>query len=542
LGAIANFTYSKGKSRFSLKNLYNRIFDDQHLERSGYNNGTTSDIQFYAFDLVQKGLIKSTLEGEHSLGVKNSKLRWNVGISNVLNQQPDQRKVSYSRNLSTGDEYTANVTTLGKENTRLFSDLSENIYSGDVNYFLPVKMFKQSGSIKFGATTQYRDREFDVRFLGLELNPNTPNFNEIRTRPLNSLFGQDLIDNGAYQLKEIANSGDRYNGYALTNSAFAMLDNMLTNKLRLVWGVRAEKYDMDLSTYDTSQPDIILNNFDVLPSLNFTYNLSAKSNLRLSYFRTLARPELRELAPFSVYDYELLGLQQGNSQLKRSLIDNADLRYELFPASGQIMSVSMFYKKFNNAIEASVEDYTSTPIFSYFNSEKANVYGMEVEFRRTLSLISNGNFFKNTTFYTNASIIKSLVQNPENSPFIEKERPLIGQAPYVVNAGLQHSELNNKLSLNLLYNRVGRRIFRAGGQNFTSIWENPRNVVDFQASYRIIKNRGDLKLNVSDILNNSQVLYFDNNGSKRYESNGVDETVGRYKPGTNISLSLGYSF
>ena len=40
---------------------------------------------------------------------------------------------------------------------------------------------------------------------------------------------------------------------------------------------------------------------------------------------------------------------------------------------------------------------------------------------------------------------------------------MVGQAPYVINAGLQHSFLDNKLNFNALYNKVGRRLAVAAG-------------------------------------------------------------------------------
>ncbi|MEO6632441.1 MAG: TonB-dependent receptor, partial [Mucilaginibacter sp.] len=76
IGALANFAYSFGKSKITFKNLYNRIFDDRFTYRTGANTGTSSsDNQFYAFDPLYKGLFKSTIEGEHQLGAKTSKLK-----------------------------------------------------------------------------------------------------------------------------------------------------------------------------------------------------------------------------------------------------------------------------------------------------------------------------------------------------------------------------------------------------------------------------------------------------------------------------------
>ncbi len=546
LGALANFAYNFKNSRITLKNLYNRAYDDQYTSRTGTNVSTSSDNKFYAFDLIQKSLFKTALEGEHRLGEKSAKLKWTLGFSNMQNNQPDQRKVNYTRNVSDRNNpaalYNASITTIGKENTRLFSDLNENGYSGEVNYTLPFLLAKKNATFKAGLSSSYRDRLFNVRFLGMLLNPLDPDANQIRQRPLNTLFDLELINQGKYKLDEIGNSADNYTANSLINSAYLMMDNKLGERSRLVYGVRVEQYDLNLSTFDKTIKPVSQNFTDILPSVNYTYAVTPKSNFRASYFRTLARPEFRELAPFAYYDYELLAIQQGNPDLQRSLIDNADLRFEFFPSAGQIFSVSTFYKKFNNAIESAIYDVNSTANVTYFNSKEANVYGAELELRKTLGFIGESPVFKNSTFYTNLSLIKSMVQNPVIANQIETERPLIGQSPYVINAGIQHTALNNLLNFNLLYNRSGRRIYKSGGQQFPSVYEAPRDVLDFQLGYKIMKSKAELKFNASDIFNNNNVLYFDKDLNKKYSANTSDETISRFRTGSNYSLSFNYSF
>jgi TonB-dependent receptor len=547
IGALANFAYTFGKNKITFKNIYNRIFDDQFLYRTGENTAISSDVQFYAFDLIQKALLKSTVEGEHAIGSRNSKLKWTAGYSNIINDQPDQRKTSYSRNINDRNNpsvpYSANVQgTIGKENARLFSYLSENIYSGDVNYSLPMSMFSQPATFKTGLGSQYRKRNFDVRFLGMLISDRVLDGDErnaIAQRPLSSLFGSDLINAGKYDLKEINGDADSYNASANVNTGYVMLDNKFGEKFRLVWGARVEQFNLDLTANSASIPKTQLNNVDVLPSANFTYSVTPKANLRLSYYRTLARPEFRELARTSYYDYELLALQTGNPNLKRALIDNADIRYEFYPSAGQIISLSGFYKKFADAIESNINDVNaSTPEISYLNVQKATTYGVEFEVRKKLDFISNQQAFANTTLYTNLSIIKSEVKDPI---LIGSKRPMVGQSPYVINAGILHTELDQKLSFNLLYNRIGSRIFKSRGANFPNVYESPRNVLDFQLGYKTFNSRGEFKLNAADLLNNSYLFFLDYDNNGKFSAN-ADKIFSRYKQGTNISLSFTYSF
>ena len=548
LGALANFAYTYGKSKITFKNIYNRTYDDQYLTRNGYNSDRNRDIKFYAFDLMQKSLFKSTLEGTHALGENNAKINWSLSYANILNDQPDQKKIGYQRdptNVGTADYvYVAQTDAVNKENSRLFSKLNEDNFSGGLNYTLPVKMFGQTSTFKAGLNSIYRQRTFDARFIGFQANTSAPDAGQINRRPLSTLYGKDAINNGAYSLNEITLPTDNYEGKAMTNAGYLMLDNKLGEKSRLVWGVRVEQFNVTVDTRDKDPRNSVDDNYiDVLPSVNYTYSLTPKINLRASYYRTLARPEFRELAVPAIYDYEMLAFNQGNPLLKEAKIDNGDIRFEFYPEAGQVISVSAFYKKFKNAIESFNSDGGSTRTVSFINSDKVNVYGVELEFRKTLGFISQTEFLKKTTFYTNLSLIKSNVETKNTGlNLMNTERPMVGQAPYIINAGLQHSFFGDKLSFNALYNVVGKKLNVAGGALFPEIWEAPRNVVDLQLALKVIKNRGELKFNAGDILNNRVTFYYDRDLNKNYNPAKGDETISSYKPGSNYSLSFSYNF
>jgi TonB-dependent receptor len=535
IGALANFAYTYGKNKITFKNIYNRTFDDQYLYRTGYNNQTQNpDNHFTAFDLIEKSLLKSTVQGDHGFN-NNSKLTWIGSYANVTNNQPDQRKTNYA--LING-VYTADNTTVGKQNARFFSDLNEDIYSGQVDYSLPVNMFKQKSTFKAGVSSQYRDRTFVPRFIGPQLRTSVEGFDQVRQLPLNKIFSRSIINAGYYDLNEITSLLDPYTANTMTNSGYAMLDNKFGEKFRLVWGVRVEKFDLKLNDKDPSTAETKLDNLDILPSANLTYAVTPKSNFRLSYSHTVARPELRELAATSYYDFELLATIGGNKNLKRAQIKNADIRYEFYPSAGQIISVSAFYKNFKDAIEPAYDDKNSTPDFRFFNVQRATNFGIEFELRKTLDFFNES--LKNTTFYTNVAIIKSKVSDDRPEVVADGSRPMVGQAPYVINGGLMQTAYNNKITFNILYNRVGPRISRARGSVFPSVYENSRDVIDAQISYKILKNKGEFKLNASDLLNQKTMLYY-KASTKQYDiSRG--STLASYKLGSTFTLSYSQSF
>ena len=547
LGALANFAYSFGKSKITWKNLYNRSYDNNYLARTGTNGSSSNENQFFAYDILQKSLFKTTLTGEHALGENNDKLTWNASWSNINNNQPNQAKINYQRSIGSDPSIpflATSITGIGKENALMFSDLNENIFAGNVNYSKPLNFLNAASTLKVGIGSQYRKRDFDARFLGFVLQSSKIGVQEaqdIQALAPDQIFSPDLINQNYYKLEEILGDGDLHHANSLTNFGYAMLDQKFNDRFRVVYGLRVEDYNVQLDSYLTTDRKIerVVDNhkLDVLPSVNFTYSVNSTMNLRASYYRTLARPEFRELAPFSYYDFENLASIYGNANLKRSMIDNADIRFEVYPNAGEVLSVSAFYKHFTDAIEPKRYDVNSSPDVSYFNTPNANLYGVEVEARKSLNFIVDNSFFKNTIGYVNVALVHSEVENPTDQNYKEKTRPMVGQSPFVINGGLQHTAFDNKLSVNLLYNRIGKRIAQAGGIRFNSAYEAPRNVLDAQVGYKVLHSKGEIKLSASDILNNAVNVYFDNSAD-----NKPNETLYRYKMGSNYSLSFNYTF
>ncbi|MBL7705241.1 MAG: TonB-dependent receptor [Taibaiella sp.] len=547
LGGVFNMGYYYGKSKISWKTLFNRNFDDNLLVREGVNIGRSSDINYYAFDLVQKSLFKTTLAGEHQVGKKN-KLNWLASYNYISNNQPDQKKVSYGRVIGLGQDFTADLGTLGKANNRLFSKLGESIVNANVNYSIPVDLFEKS-NVKVGAFGQYRYRDFSNRYIGAVYNNNTiPE--SAKASPLDQLFTPENINNHYFDLADQTNEQDAYTASSITSGAYAMMDNKINEKLRLVWGARFEAYKTDLSTTSKKYVDQFW--WDVLPSANLTYAVNDKTNFRASYFRSLARPEFRELALMSYYDYELSANFNGNPMLQRTTINNFDIKYEYFITPGEIISGSVFYKNFNNPIEQRLAGGNSAYDITTVNFPSARNIGVEFEIRKKLGFLGS-DLLDQFTIYANVAYINSrmnldpvrYINNIESS-----SRPLAGQSPYMVNASLSYQSVNKKLNLTASYNVFGQRIYLVGDKRFGDVYESPRNVLDFQVAYQV-SERSEFKLNVRDILNNPYRFYFDQDADGKFGGSAFqdgriqankDWILQEFRPGTNLSLSYTYKF
>jgi hypothetical protein len=124
-----------------------------------------------------------------------------------------------------------------------------------------------------------------------------------------------------------------------------------------------------------------------------------------------------------------------------------------------------------------------------------------------------------------------------------------GQSPYLINLGLQYDVERIGLNTTLLFNQIGRRIYYVGStssngtinnDSYPPVWEAPRNLLDLQMAKKILKGKGELKLNIADLLNQTANYYHDLNDNGKFD-NSSDALAIKRKYGTNISLSFGYN-
>jgi outer membrane receptor protein involved in Fe transport len=205
--------------------------------------------------------------------------------------------------------------------------------------------------------------------------------------------------------------------------------------------------------------------------------LTERQNLRLSATQTLSRPEYREIAP--VQYREVIGAENmiGNPNLHRSLIQNLDLRWEWYPASDEVLSVALFAKRFQNPIERVYLAQSGTAVVTFENAREAQNYGVELEARKSLAFL--GERMEPFTGFTNVTLMHSEVRlDPAVGSQRNTERPMVGQAPYVVNAGVTYAPWSGATSATLLYNLIGRRIHSAAEAPLPEVYEMPRHLLD----------------------------------------------------------------
>jgi outer membrane receptor protein involved in Fe transport len=544
VGGLANFAYSWGTNKIALKNIYNRVLENQFTAREGIDDSGSGFFRSADY-LLQRSLISSQLSGNHQLS-ENSKVKldWNLNFANTDRKEPGFKRMEYQQESGQGGYTRVSIPSSGQADPRLAgnfnSSLNENLYGGAFDVTIPVKWIQDKNKIKLGYFGQYRKRDFAARVLGFIRDGQFDT--DLLTLPQNQIFAPENIRENGFVLSDITNGSDIYDANSFLNAGYVMFDGFVTEKLRVGLGARLESYNQKLNSADNAGTPINVDTtyVNLLPSLNLIYNLTEKASLRLSGSQTVGRPEFREIAPFGFYDFNKNVSVVGNPNLKQSKTTNVDLGYALYPSAGQVFSVSAFYKNFDLPIEQRLELGSTGRIFGYGNSESATLYGIEMEFRRPLDLISEG--LSNFTFSANASYMKSEVKVSTTVNSTGK-RPLQGQSPYLINAGLQYnSKVENSTGVSLLFNRIGKRIWAVGNVIDPDIYENPRNILDLQVSKRFAKSRAEIKLNYSDILNNRAIYY------QKAKGSDPDATFDKNTDRINIAdtfgstLTIGFSY
>lgn len=537
-------------NRISLKNMFNVNSYDQVVERTGEDYVKGYELLAYNTLYTQNRLISSQLNGEHVLGKSKVRIDWSGGYSNLNRITPDYRTTLYQRGDSTMP-YMIPFSNSVQPNIagRFFSNQNDNTYSGAFDVTIPVKIGATRHQIKTGAMLSIKERKFAARQFGYARYKTTASdIAQISQMSIDSVFDERNMGSEGLLIREVTKLSDTYTSRQNTYAGYLQLESaFFQNKLRFIYGVRVESFRQVLNTYalaDASPINMDTNVVDFLPSINIVYGFHPKMNLRLSGSQTVTRPESRELAPFSFYDFGLFALVSGNANLQRTKITNADLRYEYYPSAGQLISVTAFYKHFQNPIEKILfPGVNEGRFFTYINVPKAYTYGAELEFRFALS-----SFMKNNTkrFLDDFSVLGNVAYmvsevNLDSVVGVAEKRPLQGQSRIIFNGGVQYNDSKHNFGISFMTNYVGRRIFLVGNDFDPSIWENPRWLLDLSITKSFIKNKLELKFNIKDLLAQRSYFYEDTNNNNRFDK-GSDNVNFNYRFGQQFNFSVGYKF
>ncbi len=542
LGGLLNFAIKLNNSnKISIKNIITNNSVNHVSLRTGKDfefdpiNGTNILAREVGFK--ETTFYNSTITGNHKLDDSGSlSLNW-YGSFGILDQYiPQLQRLQYNQATNVaGNPYIALLSSglSQKSGSFFYSTLNDYLYNGGGDIAKTFTVGDKKQTVKGGYLFQVKDRIYNSRPFSAKLEGY--NFG-LLTQPFETIFDASNFGAGKFSFDEISGNQYRYIANTILNAGYIQFDNNITDRLRAVWGLRVENFDQVVGSVKKSDSRHVYSKVtDYMPAINLTYKINDKMNFRAAGSQTVVRPEFRELSPQAYYDFDLGATLIGNKALQRTKITNADIRYEYYPRQGEILSLAAFYKNFKNPIELyfNQSGAGTSNTFNYLNADKADAYGLEFEFRRKLDF---SDMMKNFTFGGNVAYINNKVTDAATNV----DRPMQGQSPYTVNVSLQYDSESAGLSSTLLFNMIGRRIQYVGNDQVPPIWEAPRALLDYQIAKKIWNKKGEIKLNISDILNQRAKFYHDLNDNKKYDD--ADALAIRRNTGTNVSLTLGYNF
>ena len=547
LGVISNWTFIlNNRNKIEFRNLFNQNASNSTTIRTGNNIEEGNLVRNYAFRYFERTMYSGQVSGTHDFADEKSKLTWNTSFSLTRSVEPDYRRIrTFNSTLDPDTAYYVQINTSASQQDagRFFSDLKEDNISGSVNYETTIGKPREYGTIKLrtGFSAEYKSRYFSARWMSYKRS-NFDTFDySLLSLPIDQVFSdQNINTTTGFKLDEGTNGTDKYDASNALVAYYVGTSYPLSNKLSLSGGVRFEANKQYLLSKDNNNNKLEVDNLVVraLPSLNATYNLNQKSLIRFAYARTLNRPEFREIAPFTYYDFVFNTVLLGNPNLETPSIDNVDLRWELYPRTGEMISFGAFYKNFTNPIEQYFipgAGSGGTRNFTFGNAERSTSIGLEVEVRKSLESVFKQEFFNKFSIGANATIIKSNVELGAAAVGQNPDRPMMGQSPFAINAGLYYNDTKNKLQANIQYNIIGQRLYAVGTDGTPDVYELPRNILDFTISKGFGKHF-EVKAGVQDIFNQKTILRQDADGNGKVESK--DETVLSFKRGSVFSLGI----
>lgn len=531
-GTFAGLTWAPDKNnKISAIGLHSRASEDEARIVSGFNEERLANVTDTRLRFQSRSLTFGMLSGTHKIpAAGGAVIDWAGFLSHATSDEPDTRQTVYARDDVLGVDAWDRGTQSG---SHFWAKQRETGVGGVLDWTQPLIKGDLPTKLQAGVLVNRKSRAFDARRFRYR---DVKGFADLYNLPADQLFTRENIGT-ALELEETTRPNDAYDASQMVFAAYVMADSWVLSRLRVTLGARVESAQQKMISFDPyaatlSQVESKLDDTDFLPSVNVVVKVARDMNLRLAASRTVARPQLRELAPFSFTDYFGAYEIVGNPDLSRTSIYNGDVRFEIFPGSGEVLAVSGFYKQFYAPIEQVILP-SNQGITTYRNAESARLFGAELEVRKGLGFIHP--VIRELTVLANLTLVSSKVTIDPTQIGIQtnNERPLQGQSPWVVNAGLDFSPEKWGTRVRVLYNIFGPRIVQVGAFGLPDVYERPRHQLDLFAAQSIGKHF-DVKLTVENLL--------DARWQRTQTTNAARYVVNEYRKGVTVFLGGEYTY
>ncbi len=506
-------THLKADYRFNDKNqlklygMFVELTDIQHRHtidtilgvggRVGFGTGDTHVLN--RSKVQQQKIVNITLQGDHSLA-KAFRINWSAVYSKASNEVPDWSEYEIQQGSSSKD-----VPHFYGFNRYWLKNYDQD-YTGYLNLYYNKNFGANNLEISGGGL--YRAKTRDCKYYEYKLTPvqdsngnNPPFYDGVSVNgPQYWTFNNGVGGDGS-----VVNP-NTYTAHEQIAAGYVQGKLMLAQKWEIIGGVRAEQTHQD---WLTPMPVTFAGKsgnkayLDILPSINAKYRVTPNDNIRADYFKSINRPSLFEITPYSLPgDYFT---EAGNPYLQHAIIDNIDLRYEKFTKTLDQIAVGVFYKHITNPIEQLWhKDTTSTgDVIGPYNSTFAQNFGVEVALTKYWGRFGiTGNYT-----YTHSQITTAkLYATTQTIIGVSQTRPLQGQSPHIANLSLLYKDVNHGLNLQLAMAYTGTRITFVSPYQNLDYWQQPLLTMDFSLEKNFLKHFS-FYLKAQNLLNSPYEVY-----------------------------------
>ncbi len=535
LGVIANFAARLGSSnKIGVKNLFSRNAEELLSEGFGGTSGTFTRVHQVRY--ITRTLRQSQLSGDHVLNwLLGSRLEWKATTAVAERDEPENRALQYQRGAA---DSVFRLNPLAPGSRFWIRNLKDEVRTGQVDFSAPLPRLRGDGSIvKVGALARQRQRAFDGIVFSTLLQGVDPGAAWLEL-PAERVFTPELLGPSLFRLRREGTRTLPYESQDNVTAVYGMVDLPLRSWLRVVAGVRNESWALDiyLPRRDTLPPTTTRRNSDLLPSVNTTFKLTERQNLRLAAYETVARPDPREVTSdaYEAVSGECSSI--GNPALTRTRIRNADVRWERYPKAGEVLSLSAFVKDFTDPIVEFLGTDAGDCYIQPANAINARVTGGELEFRQGLTALPG--LLKRVSLGVNVTVVRSRATARVTADTV-RTLQLQGQSDRLVNTSLLYSSSDGGFEAGILANYFSDRIARygdvivsgEGAEVLPDVFEKGRLTVDARLRKRL--GRANVTMSLRNLTDN-EVRF-----TQQTERGNL--VVGYLRQGISVRMGVGYA-
>ena len=519
---LFGLTYKTKASKYKFNGLH--IQNGESTSGSFRQLTRFSDfIDFNKFNLEynERSISNAMFSGLHNFDASNLKLEWTLSGTLAKVHDKDVRNTTFQ------DEEGVFSFQENTQPKRIWRTLDENNLVAKIDFTKKFEFLNSDAILKFGLFGSLKERDFSIAQFSVSSNYTSESDWDNYGGDPNQIFNPNNLigpnnDKGTFINPQttIIQDANIFNARQQNIAAYISNEFNFSEKFKSIIGLRLEDYQV-FYTGENSQlgqvfnNENIISNINLFPSVNVIYNLKENKNLRLAYSLTTARPSFKEASIAEIFDPLSNLFFIGNIDIRPTYIDNFDIRYEAFGENSQLFAISAFYKNLTDPIEIA---FVAASFSNYkpLNLETANVFGLEIELRKDLSTLFS--MLENWRINFNGSYIISDEKYSEDELKLRRlglregqtlgtSRPLQGQSPYLINAGVEYNNQEKGFQGGLFYNVQGKTLQVVGNGFYPDVYTMPFNSLNFNVIKQLKKNR-TLTFKVTNLLNDKRESNF----------------------------------